>query len=130
MSKRGTRYLVLISVLLTVGIQMMTIAPSIKDWVHKIIALTSTTEIRAINSGRETFLHRKVGIHGKVNKVWKVPGIRNKYWIDDDSAEIEVRTERDLPLVGDRVVVVGKVDADLALGSLILGLYLEELERP
>jgi hypothetical protein len=53
---------------------------------------------------------------------------RKNYSIQDDSGEINVRTDGEAPLVGAEVRVKGVLDTVATIGEVNVGLHLREIE--
>jgi hypothetical protein len=66
-----------------------------------------------------------------VASVLKLPFVATKvYSIRDDSGEINVRTDREAPMVGETEVrVKGVLDTMATIGEQNVGLHLREVER-
>jgi len=73
---------------------------------------------------------QEVRVRGRVTNVLKLPFVATKiYSIQDDSGEINVRTNRDAPMVGAAVRVKGVLDTVATIGDQNVGLHIREVER-
>lgn len=88
------------------------------------------TKIGDLAAHPQTFSAHEVRIRGRVTNVLKVPFVATKiYSIQDGSGEINVRTEREVPLAGSEVQVKGVLNTVAVIGDQNLGLHLREIER-
>jgi hypothetical protein len=88
------------------------------------------TKIGDIVAKPEKFSTQEVSIRGKVTNALKVPFVATKiYTVQDDSGEINIRTVREVPMVGSEVRVKGVLDTVAIIGEQNVGLHLREIER-
>ena len=88
------------------------------------------TKIGDLLANPQKYSAQEVRIRGKVTNVLKLPFVATKiYSIRDDSGEINVRTDREAPMVGAEVRVKGVLDTVATIGEQNVGLHLREVER-
>ena len=88
------------------------------------------TKIEDLVAQPQKFSAQEVQIRGKVTNVIKIPFVATKvYSVQDGSGELNIRTEREVPMVGSEVRVKGVLDTLAAIGDQHVGLHLREIER-
>jgi len=88
------------------------------------------TKIGDLLANPQKYSAQEVRVRGKVTNVLKLPFVATKiYSIRDDSGEINVRTDREAPMVGAEVRVKGVLDTVATIGEQNVGLHLREVER-
>ncbi len=88
------------------------------------------TPVRDILAAPANFEGKEVKLRGTVTEVTKLPILNvRSYTLKDDTGEIEVVTERNLPPVKDRVALRGTVKSAAIIGGQSLGLRVEEIKR-
>ena len=89
------------------------------------------TKIGELLANPRRYSAQEVRVRGRVTNVLKLPFVATKiYSIRDDSGEINVRTDREAPLVGvAEVHVKGVLDTVATIGDQNVGLHLREVER-
>ena len=88
------------------------------------------TPIREVTVAPANFEGKEVRLKGRVVSVTRLPLIDMKaYTLRDDSGEITVMTQGELPAVNDTVGVSGKVSSAVIVGGQSLGLRVEEAKR-
>lgn len=89
------------------------------------------TKIGELLANPQKYSAQEVRVRGRVTNVLKLPFVATKiYSIRDDSGEINVRTDREAPLVGAADVrVKGVLDTVATIGDQNVGLHLREVER-
>jgi len=88
------------------------------------------TPVRDIVAAPANFEGKEVKLRGTVRDVTKLPVLNVKmYTLSDDTAEITIATEGNLPAVNDRIALKGIVKSALILGGQSLGLRVEETKR-
>ncbi|MGA0023840.1 MAG: hypothetical protein ACO3F9_04250 [Burkholderiales bacterium] len=88
------------------------------------------TPIREVTTAPANFEGKEVRLKGRVLSVTKLPLLDMKaYTLRDDSGEITVLTQGELPAVNDTVGVSGKVSSAVIIGGQSLGLRVEEVRR-
>ena len=88
------------------------------------------TKIEDLVAHPQKFSAQEVQIRGKVTNVFKLPFVATKiYSVQDGSGELNVRTEREVPIAGSEVRVKGVLDTLTAIGDQHVGLYLREVAR-
>jgi len=88
------------------------------------------TPIREVTTAPANFEGKEVRLKGRVLSVTKLPLLDMKaYTLRDDSSEITVLTQGELPAVNDTVGVSGKVSSAVIIGGQSLGLRVEEVRR-
>lgn len=108
-------------------------------WFVLLVALTLAgcdylpfgyTPVRDIVAAPANFEGKEVKLRGTVRDVTKLPVLNVKtYTLRDDTAEITVATEGNLPAVNDRISLKGIVKSALIIGGQSLGLRVEETKR-
>jgi hypothetical protein len=89
-----------------------------------------STKIGDILANPGMFSAKEISIHGKVTNALKIPFVATSiYSVRDDSGEINVRTEGEVPMVGADVRVKGTLDTVAVFGQETVGLHLREIER-
>lgn len=85
------------------------------------------TPIKDIVAAPASFEGKEVKLKGKVKEITKLP-IVNLQWfvLQDDSGEISVSTQGNLPSVNDRVKLKGVVKSAVIIGGRSLGLHVSE----
>jgi hypothetical protein len=89
------------------------------------------TKIGDLLANPQKYSAQEVRVRGRVTNVLKLPFVATKiYSIRDDSGEINVRTDREAPIVGaTEVRVKGVLDSVATIGLQNIGLHLREIER-
>ncbi|MGA0033769.1 MAG: hypothetical protein ACO3HA_10620 [Burkholderiales bacterium] len=88
------------------------------------------TPIREVTTAPANFEGKEVRLKGRVLSVTKLPLLDMKaYTLRDDSGEITVLTQGELPAVNDTLGVSGKVSSAVIIGGQSLGLRVEEVRR-
>lgn len=88
------------------------------------------TPVKEVTTAPANFEGKEVRLKGRVVSVTKVPLLDMKaYTLRDDSGEITVTTQGELPAVSDTVGVSGKVKSAAIIGGQSLGLRVEEVKR-
>jgi hypothetical protein len=89
------------------------------------------TKIGDLLANPHKYSAQEVRVRGRVTNVLKLPFVATKiYSIRDDSGEINVRTDREAPLVeATEVRVKGVLDTVATIGNQNVGLHLREVER-
>ena len=88
------------------------------------------TPVRDIVAAPANFEGKEVKLKGTVTDVTKLPVLNIKaYTLRDDTAEITVATDGNLPAVNDRVALKGTVKSTVILGGQSVGLRVEETKR-
>ncbi|HSN40390.1 MAG TPA: hypothetical protein VLT92_09360 [Burkholderiales bacterium] len=88
------------------------------------------TPVKDILSAPANFEGKEVKLKGTVREVTKLPILNvRSYTLQDDTGEIEVVTEGNLPSVKDRVALRGTVKSAAIIGGQSLGLRVEEVKR-
>jgi len=88
------------------------------------------TPIREVTTAPANFEGKEVRLKGRLLSVTKLPLLDMKaYTLRDDSGEITVLTQGELPAVNDTVGVSGKVSSAVIIGGQSLGLRVEEVRR-
>jgi hypothetical protein len=88
------------------------------------------TKIGDLLANPQKYSAQEVRVRGRVTNVLKLPFVATKiYSIRDDSGEINVRTDREAPMVGAEVRVKGVLDTVATIGEQNVGLHLREVER-
>jgi len=88
------------------------------------------TPVRDIVAAPANFEGKEVKLKGTVRDVTKVPLLNMKsYILRDDTAEITVATEGNLPAVNDHVALKGTVKSSMIIGGQSVGLRVEESKR-
>lgn len=88
------------------------------------------TPVQDIVAAPANFEGKEVKLKGTVRSVTKLPLLNVKtYTLRDDTAEITVATEGNLPAVNDRVALKGTVKSAVILGGQSVGLRVEESKR-
>lgn len=88
------------------------------------------TKINDLRANPQKYATQEVRIRGKVTNVLKIPFVSTKlYSVQDDSGEINIKTLREVPLVGTEVRVKGILDTVAAIGDQNVGLHLREIDR-
>lgn len=88
------------------------------------------TSIREVTTAPANFEGKEVRLKGRVFSVTRLPLLDMKaYTLRDDSGEITVLTQGELPAVNDTVGVSGKVSSAVIIGGQSLGLRVEEVRR-
>lgn len=88
------------------------------------------TPVKEVTTAPANFEGKEVRLKGRVVSVTKVPLLDMKaYTLRDDSGEITVTTQGELPAVNDTVGVSGKVKSAAIIGGQSLGLRVEEVKR-
>jgi hypothetical protein len=90
-----------------------------------------STKIGDLLANPQKYSGQEVHVRGRVTNVFKLPFVATKiYTIRDDSGEINVRTDREAPMVGPAEVhVKGVLDTVATIGGQNVGLHLREVER-
>ena len=84
--------------------------------------------VKEIAEAPAAFEGREVRIKGKADNATSVMGFR-AFILRDDSGEILVVTEAELPAPGQPVAVKGKVRSAMIIGGSSVGLRVEETKR-
>lgn len=88
------------------------------------------TPVKDIVAAPANFEGREVKLKGTVRDVTKVPLLNIKtYTLQDDTGEIAVVTQGDLPAVNGRIALKGTVKSAMIIGGQSLGLRVEEIRR-
>ena len=88
------------------------------------------TPIRQISEAPANFEGKEVKLAGKVKDLTKVPIVDLKsFALQDDTGEILVMTDGNLPALGERVRLKGTVQSALIIGGQSVGLYVKEIKR-
>jgi len=88
------------------------------------------TPVRDIVAAPANFEGKEVKLKGTVKGVTKVPLLNVKtYTLRDDTAEITVSTEGDLPAVNDHVALKGTVKSAVIIDGQSVGLRVSETKR-
>lgn len=88
------------------------------------------TPVKDIVAAPANFEGREVKLKGTVRDVIKVPLLNIKtYTLQDDTGEIAVVTEGNLPAANGRIALKGTVKSAMIIGGQSLGLRVEETRR-
>ncbi len=88
------------------------------------------TPVRDIVAAPANFEGKEVKLRGTVRDVTKLPMLNVKsYILRDDTAEITVSTEGNLPAVNDSIALKGIVKSAVIIGGQSMGLRVEETKR-
>ena len=88
------------------------------------------TPIRDIVAAPANFEGKEVKLKGKVTNITRVPIVELKsFALRDDTAEISVTTQGNLPAVTDSVTLKGTVTRMAIIGGQALGLHVNEIKR-
>jgi hypothetical protein len=88
------------------------------------------TKIGDLIAAPERYAGKEVRVQGKVTNILKIPFVATKiYSIQDDTGEINVRTQVEVPLAGSVVRIKGVLDTVAAVGGQNVGVHLRETER-
>jgi hypothetical protein len=85
------------------------------------------TLVKEIDAAPASFEGREVRLKGKASIV-KLMGLR-AFTLRDDSGEITVMTQGELPKSGDTIALKGTVKSAVIIGGQSLGLRVEETKR-
>ena len=78
----------------------------------------------------QKYAEQEVSVQGKVTNVLKLPFVATKFYsVQDDSGEINVKTDGETPIVGAEVRVKGVLDTVATVGEENVGLHLREVKR-
>lgn len=86
------------------------------------------TPVKEITAAPANFEGKEVKLKGKVASIVKLMGLR-AYTLQDETGEITVTTQGQLPATGDAVVLRGVVKSAVIIGGQSLGLRVEESKR-
>lgn len=88
------------------------------------------TPIKDIVAAPANFEGKEVKLKGKVKDVTKLPIVDfQKFEVQDETGEISVTTQGNLPTVDDNVRVKGTVTSTAIIGGQALGLHVKEIKR-
>jgi cytochrome c-type biogenesis protein CcmE len=88
------------------------------------------TPIRDIVAAPANFEGKEVKLKGKVKDITRVPIVELKsFALQDDTGEISVTTQGNLPAVNDTVTLKGTVTSMAIIGGQALGLHVSEIKR-
>ncbi|MGE0558702.1 MAG: hypothetical protein AB7E73_15360 [Burkholderiales bacterium] len=86
--------------------------------------------IKEVTTAPANFEGKEIRLKGRVTQITKVPLLDLKsYTLRDDSGEITVTTQGELPAVNAAVGVSGTVKSAAIIGGQSLGLRVEEVRR-
>jgi hypothetical protein len=86
------------------------------------------TPVKEIAAAPANFEGKEVKLKGKVASIIKLMGLQ-AYTLQDDTGEITVTTQGQLPATGDAVALRGVVKSAVIIGGQSLGLRVEETKR-
>ena len=86
------------------------------------------TPVKDIAAAPANFEGKEVKLKGKVASIIKLMGLQ-AYTLQDDTGEITVTTQGQLPAAGDAVALRGVVKSAVIIGGQSLGLRIEETRR-
>ena len=86
------------------------------------------TPIREITAAPGQFEGKEVKIKGRVKSVVKLLGLK-AYSVHDDTGDITVVTDEQLPAEGSEVALKGVVKSAAIIGGTAIGLKVEETKR-
>jgi hypothetical protein len=88
------------------------------------------TKISDIIKNPARFDNKEVKIQGKVVSVTKIPFLAFRFYtLDDDSGQITVSTESDVPAADTRVTVRVRISSMMIIDSRAVGLRAAEVKR-
>lgn len=88
------------------------------------------TPIKDIAAAPATFEGKAVKLKGKVLDITRLPIIELKaFTLQDETGQITVTTQGNLPAVNDAVALEGTVKSAIIIGGQSLGLRVEETKR-
>ena len=88
------------------------------------------TPIKDIVAAPANFEGKEVKLKGKVKDISRLPIVELKSFVlQDDTGEISVHTQGDLPAVDDKMVLRGTVTSPAIIGGQALGLHVRETKR-
>ena len=89
-----------------------------------------STPIRQITEAPANFEGKEVKLAGKVKDMTSLPIVELKsFTVQDDTGEILVTTDANLPALGESVRLKGTVHSALIIGGQSVGLYVKEIKR-
>ncbi len=86
------------------------------------------TPVKDIAAAPANFEGKEVRLKGKAGNIVKLLGLR-AFTLQDDSGEITVMTQGELPKTGDTIALKGTVKSAVIIGGQSLGLRVEETKR-
>lgn len=86
------------------------------------------TLVKEIDAAPANFEGKEVRLKGKAGSIVKLMGLR-AFTLQDDSGEITVLTQGELPRSGDTIALKGTVKSAVIIGGQSLGLRVEETKR-
>lgn len=88
------------------------------------------TRIGDIVAAPANFEGKEVKLKGRARDIAKVPFLNVKtYTLKDDTGEIAVAAEGNLPAANDSITLIGTVKSAVIVGGQSLGLRVEEIRR-
>ncbi len=88
------------------------------------------TPIRDIVATPANFEGKEVKLKGKVKYITRLPIVElKKFELQDDTGEISVTTQGNLPAINDKVTLKGTVTSTAIIGGQALGLHVRETRR-
>jgi len=103
-----------------------------RAWILAALVLSTgcgltTTKIGDIQARSDQFVGREVTVSGEVTTSMKLPFLPGFYGVKDDTGEIIVVTDGQIPATGAKVRVKGHVEAAASIGGRSLGIHLREV---
>lgn len=86
------------------------------------------TPVKEIEAAPANFEGREVRLKGRAGSVVKLMGLQ-AFTLRDESGEITVMTQGELPKSGDTIALKGTVKSAVIIGGQSLGLRVEEVKR-
>ena len=88
------------------------------------------TPIKDIVAAPANFEGKEVKLKGKVKDITRLPIMELEFFeLQDDTGEISVHTQGNLPAVDDNVTLKGTVTSPAIIGGQALGLHVKETKR-